>query len=131
MSLIPFIDAQGNVAVGDNGGVEDCDQNCALCIRECNRAWGCNSAKWRTIYELIERMENYDSASENMKKILLDKGHADYAKMSAALCEISAALDDSDVRSAVSALMLANDKATGDVLSAKKRRFNKATANAT
>lgn len=59
--------------------------------------------------ELNERMGNYELASENMKKILLDKGQAEYA-----------------LRSAVSALMLANDKAAGGVLSAKKRRFNKA-----
>ena len=77
--------------------------------------------------ELNERMGNYELASENMKKILLDKGHADYAKMSAALSEIKLALEQNDFRSAVSALMLANDKAAGDVLSAKKRRFNKAT----
>jgi hypothetical protein len=74
---------------------------------------------------LNERMGNYELASENMKKILLDKGHADYAKMSTALSEINLALEQNDFRSAVSALMLANDKAAGDVLSAKKRRFNK------
>ena len=59
--------------------------------------------------ELNERIGNYELTSENMKKILLDKGQAEYA-----------------LRSAVSALMLANDKAAGGVLSAKKRRFNKA-----
>jgi len=76
--------------------------------------------------ELNERMGNYELASENMKKVLLDKGHADYAKNSAALYEIKLALEQNDFRSAVSALMLANDKVAGDVLSAKKRRFNKA-----
>jgi hypothetical protein len=76
--------------------------------------------------ELNERMGNYELASENMKKILLDKGHADYAKMPAALSEIKLALEQNDFRSAVSALMLANDKAAGGVLSAKKRRFNEA-----
>jgi len=58
----------------------------------------------------VERAHgNYELASENMKKVLLDKGQAEYG-----------------LRSAVSALMLAKDKAAGGVLSAKKRRFNKA-----
>ena len=63
-----------------------------------------------------------------MKKILLDKGHADYAKMPAALSEIKLALEQNDFRSAVSALMLANDKAAGGVLSAKKTPFQQGRA---
>jgi hypothetical protein len=51
--------------------------------------------------ELNERMGNDELASENMKKVLLDKGHADYAKMSAALYEIELALEQNDFRSAV------------------------------
>jgi hypothetical protein len=46
--------------------------------------------------ELNERMGNYELASENMKKILLDKGHADYAKMSAALSEITLTLEQNE-----------------------------------
>ena len=46
--------------------------------------------------------------------------------MSAALSDIKLALEQNDLRSAMSVLMLANDKAAGGVLSAKKRRFNKA-----
>ena len=46
--------------------------------------------------ELNERMGNYELASENMRKILLDKGHADYAKMSAALSEITLTLEQNE-----------------------------------
>jgi hypothetical protein len=76
--------------------------------------------------ELNGRMGNYDLSSENMKKILLDKGHADYAKMSAALSEITLALEQNELRCVLSALMLANDKAAGGVLSAKKAPFQQA-----
>ena len=56
-------DSQGEVTEGDTGGVEDCDQNCAVCIRECTRNWICSGPKWRNIYGAVVKEQ-----SEGKKK---------------------------------------------------------------